>query len=189
MTWWQAASGGHWQRRAQASPNHPCGQAAGRHGWGGEPRASTGLEGSRVTGHPWCWQGWGLTTVTARAPPSRGAEAGPGDVVAGGAPPAGTALLTVSPERALGTGCRMTEVLGPRARAARTQPGPTGRLTASLHRPSPAHSRLWHVSPVQPAGHRQWPLCGSQRPPWRHPQLCWHPAPKRPGRHSAGQYR
>lgn len=49
VMWWQAASGGHWQRRAQASPNQPGGQAAGRHG-PGEPGASAGLEGSPGAG-------------------------------------------------------------------------------------------------------------------------------------------
>lgn len=34
VTWWQAVSGGHRQRWAQASPNQPCGQAAGRRGLG-----------------------------------------------------------------------------------------------------------------------------------------------------------
>lgn len=51
--------------------------------------------------------------------------------------------------------------------------------------PNPPHSRLWHSSPVQPAGQRQWPVCRSQRPPWRHPQTCWQPAPENPGGHSA----
>lgn len=62
--------------------------------------------------------------------------------------------------------------------------GPRG-LLASPMGPRAAHSRLWHLSPVQPAGQRQWPVCGSQRPPLRHPQLCGQPASKTPGRHSA----
>lgn len=44
VTWWQAAPGGHWQRWAQASPNWPCGQAAGRRGlaWGSPGRRGPG---------------------------------------------------------------------------------------------------------------------------------------------------
>lgn len=157
-------------------------------------------------------------------------------MVAGGSPPAGTALLAVSPECALSTGCRMRGQEGQVLRcwaAANHHPAPSGglprqrpscrgrwaaqtaaptpmcRLTALLrlpHRgvgqrppllgpvgppdllapaPNPSYSRLWHSSPVQPAGQRQRPVCRSQRPPLRHLQLCWQPAPKRPGRHSA----
>lgn len=52
--------------------------------------------------------------------------------------------------------------------------------------PNQSYSQLWHLSPVQPVRQRQWPVCRSQRPPLRHLQLCWQPAPKWPGRHSAG---
>lgn len=64
--------------------------------------------------------------------------------------------------------------------------GSMGPLGLPAPVPNLSHSRLWHSSPVHPAGQRQRPVRRSQRPPWRHVQRCWQPAPKRPGGHSAG---
>lgn len=110
VMWWQAAPGGHWQRWAQASPNQPCGQAAGSHVQGvvGSPGASAAWReppSTQAVGPVGAGGAEGLTVLTPRTSPSWGAEAGPRDVVAGGPPPAGTVLLTACPKRALSTGC------------------------------------------------------------------------------------
>lgn len=189
VTWWQAVSGRHWQRWAQASPNQPCGQAAEGHRLGGTPGPVQAWRthgdphpGSRSPG---CWRNWGLTVITEQACPSWGAEAGPGDMVAGGAPPAGTALLTASPKRALGTGCRTRQQDG----CGQTYPTPSGGLpgprrphrgprVAPTAAPPPMCQPTTLLRPPCPGVGLRPPLVGPVGPPCSSPHpshsRLWH---------------